>query len=316
MHDQQLDSIDFRHVPGVLHTPVREWYAGRLAALALDGERSVHLPHPAGDGRVLKLKGAGLSGGPVQFGEHHATGPKAPVFDFDGRMMEDIASGHDDAFRGGVSFQQAATEFRVSQQVCELGYDVVPCLGYGRIERDGLYSWFSLFEHPPGLSGDMIYPAVPLDLWVRANRDIGDLMFELAVKHDLIGYCWYSETPDGRRLIRDVHPFRFADPYSMSQVSWVMQLFYAMHTRGNSQRLRALQWNDPDMPPDLHVWQYRAFCPDARLEDHDQLRHELVMPYMRRPPERFSFEALVALLKRNRITAALMDACPSKFARA
>jgi len=316
MQDQQLDSIDFRHVPTEMQAPVRDWYAGRIEALALDGTRSVHLPHPAGDGRVLKLKGAGFAGGPVQFGVHLNAGPKAPSFDFEGRMMDDIASGHDGAFKGGASFQQAATEYRVSQRLNELGYDVVPCVGYGSIEKDGITSWFSLFEHPPGLSGDMIYPAVPLDVWIELNREIGDLMFELAVRHDLIGYCWYSQTPDGRRFIRDLHPYRFADPYTMSQVSWVMQLFYAMHIRGNAQRLRAPKWNEPDMPADLHVWQYRAFCPDVRLEDHDELRLELVAPYMMRPPERFSYESLVALLKRNRISAALMDACPAKFARA
>lgn len=161
----------------------------------------------------------------------------------------------------------------------------------------------------------MIYPEVPLDLWITLNREIGDLMFGLAVQHDLIGYCWYSQTPDGRRLIRDVHPYRFADPYNMSQLSWVMQLLYAMQIRGNAQRLRAPKWNNPDMPPDLHVWQYRAFFPGVRLEDHEQLRHELVASYMLAQPKDFHFEHLVALLKRNRISAALMEACPAKFAR-
>ncbi len=141
-------------------------------------------------------------------------------------------------------------------------------------------------------------------------------MFGLAVKHDLIGHCWYSGTPDGRYLIRDLHPFRLATPFNMSQVSWVMHLFYVLHVRGNAHRLRALKWQDPDMPADLHVWQYRAFCPDASIEDHDELRQELVLRYMLEPPQDFSFERLVALLNRNRITAALMEACPAKFARA
>ncbi|MGH6950219.1 MAG: hypothetical protein ACREH4_05070 [Vitreimonas sp.] len=315
MQDQYPDALEFRHVPEACQAPVRDWFAGRLAAAKIDGTRSIHLPHPDGGGRMLKLKGAGLVGGPVQFGVYHRTGPKAPVFDFDGRMMEDVAAGHDGAFSGGASFQQAATEYHVTQRLTELGYAVVPCLGYGRVEKDGRVSWFSLFDHEPGLSGDMIYPEIPLDLWIALNREIGDLMFELAVMHDLIGYCWYSQTPDGRRLIRDVHPYRFADPYNMSQVSWVMQLFYAMHIRGNAQRLRALEWKDPRMPGDLHVWQYRAFCPDVRLEDHDELRQDLVAPYMLAPPPDFSFDRLVSLLKRNRITAALMEACPATFAR-
>lgn len=316
MQDQRIDRIDFWHVQGALQAPVRAWFAGELGAVALDGSRSVHLPHPLHADRRLKLKGAGLVGGPVQFGVFHRTGPKAPVFDFEGRMMEDVAAGHDGAYRGGASFQQAATEFHVSTQLASLGYDVVPCAGYGRLTKGGLTSWFSLFDHEPGLSGDMLYPEIPLETWIKLNGEIGVLMFTLAVRHDLIGYCWYSSAPDGRYLIRDVHPFRLADPINMSQISWVMQVFYAMHIRGNAQRLRAPEWNDPLMPPDLHVWQYRAFCPDVTMADHDELRHKLVVPYMLGPPANFSVDKLVELLKANRITAALMAACPPKFARA
>lgn len=315
MQDQRLDAIDFHHVPEPFQEPVRAWYEGRVAALAVDGTRSVHLPHPAGGGRVLKLKGAGLGGGPVEFGTYHRTGPRAPVFDYEGRMMEDVAAGHDGAFRGGVSFQQAATEYRVAERLQALGYAVVPCVGYGRIARDGRTSWFSLFDHEPGLSGETIYPALPLAAWLHLNREIGELLFELAVRHDLIGYCWYSATADGRYLIRDLHPFRLADPVNMSQLSWVMQLFFALHVRGNAQRLRALEWKDPRLPEDLHVWQYRAFCPGVTLADHDALRHDLVMPYMLGPPADFSVDRLVEVLRNNRITTALLAACPPQFAR-
>jgi hypothetical protein len=315
MQDQQIDRIDFWHVPEALQASVRDWYWGRLGATGLDGSRSVHLPHPLHGDRRLKLKGAGLIGGPVQFGVYHRTGPKAPVFDFEGRMMEDVAAGHDGAFRGGTSFQQAAVEYRVSALLASLGYDVVPCVGYGRLTKGGLTSWFTVFDHEPGLSGDMLYPEIPLEKWIQLNIEIGELMFKLAVQHDLIGYCWYSSTPDGRCLIRDLHPYRLADPINMSQVSWVMQLFFAMHVRGNAQRLRAPEWNDPAMPDDLHVWQYRAFCPNVTLADHDELRHKLVVPYMLGPPANFSVDRLVALLEGNRITAALMAACPPKFPR-
>jgi len=315
MQDQRLDAIEFHHVPEAFRETVRAWYAGRLAALAVDGNRSVHLPHPAGGGRVLKLKGAGLDGGAVEFGVYHRTGPKAPVFDFEGRMMEDVAAGHDGAFRGGASFQQAATEFHVTRRLAALGYDVVPCVGYGRIEKEGLSSWFALFDHEPGLDGETLYPQLPLEEWIRWNAEIGALLFELAVRHDLIGYCWYSKAPDGRKLVRDVHPFRLADPFNMSQISWVMQLFFALHVRGNAQRLRAPEWREPRMPEDMHVWQYRAFCPEASLADHDALRHELMIPYMLGAPSDFSVERLVAVLRGNRITAALLAACPERFAR-
>lgn len=317
MQDQHLDALHFHHAPTECRAAVRDWFEGRAAATKIDGARSVHIAHPDGGGRRLKIKGAGYAGGPIQFGVHHNTGPKAALFDFDGRMMDDVASGWDGAFEGGASFQQAVTEYNMGQRLTALGYEIIPCLGYGRAVKGGLSSWFALFDHEPDLrtDSDMMYPGIAIEEWKHLNTIIGALMFELAVQHDLIGHCWYQGAADGRLLIRDLHPFRYADPMNMSQVSWVMQVFYAMHIRGNAPRLLGLKRNDPAEPRDLHVWQYRAFCPDVRLEDHDELREQLVVPYMLSPPEFFSFDALVALLKRNRITAALMDACPAKFAR-
>ena len=52
-------------------------------------------------------------------------------------MMEDVASGHDNAYVGGASFQQAATEYRMTQRLASLGYRVVPCLGFGKVEKAG-----------------------------------------------------------------------------------------------------------------------------------------------------------------------------------
>lgn len=317
MQNRQFDLIEFRHVPAACQAPVRAWFEGRMAPERIDGTRSVHVPHPDRGGRMLKIKGAGFAGGPIQFGVYHNTGPKAAQFDFEGRMMDDVASGWDGAFEGGASFQQVVTEYNMCARLMTLGYDVVPCIGYGRIVKNALSSWFAVFEHEPGLrtDSDMMYPDVGIDEWKRLNTIIGELMFTLAVRHDLLGHCWYQGTADGRLLIRDLHPFRCADPLNMSQISWVMQLFYAMHIRGNAPRLLGLKRNDPAEPADLHVWQYRAFCPDVRLEDHDELRHELVIPYMLKPPDAFSADRLVDVLRRNRITAALMEACPPKFAR-
>lgn len=315
MQNQQIDAIDFHHVPDDVRQIVRDWYAGRAAAVALDGTRSVHLTHPSQSSRTIKLKGAGVSGGPVRFGVLYKSGPRAPVFDFDGRMMDDVASGHDGAPDGGCSFQQAATEYHVTRQLAAAGLPVVPCLGYGRVEKNGLASWFSVFDLEPGTSGETTYPAISRELWMELNAAIGHTILDLAVTHDLVGQCWYAITPDGGRLLRDLHPFRQADPINMSQVSWVMQVFFALHIRSNAHRLRARTWQDGRMPPDLHVWPFRAVCPEATIADHDVLREQLVAPYMLKPPARFSPERLIALLRANPITSALMDVCPRRFAR-
>ena len=78
--------------------PVRELFAGKRSKHILDGSHSIRLPHPQKKDFWLKIKGAGYMGGPIGFGQYLRTGPSAPVFDFDGRMMEDIASGHDNAY--------------------------------------------------------------------------------------------------------------------------------------------------------------------------------------------------------------------------
>jgi hypothetical protein len=315
VRDQKLDAIDFHHVPEAFRAVVRDWYAGRVEPLTLNGDRAVHLPHPAGGGRVLKLKGAGLKGEPVRIGHLHRSGPAAPVFDFDGRMMEDVASGHDGAPEGGCSFQQAATEYHVTQRLAAAGYPVLDCVGYGRIEKDGQASWFALFDLEPGLTVVTAYPEIPAELWLELTAEVGRAIVDLAVTQDLIGYCWYTLAPDGRRLLRDLHPFRQADPISMSQVSWAMQVFFALHMPSNTHRLRAPGWGDTGMPPDAHVEPFRAVCPDASLADHDALREQLVAPYMLKPPQGFHPERLIAILRENPITAALLDASPPGFAR-
>lgn len=313
--DQELDGIEFWHVPDPVADRVRDWFAGRIEATRLDGNRSVHVAHPDDPERLIKIKGAGFNGGPVQFGTFHKTGPLFPAFDFNGQAMEDVAMGHDGAWQGGASFQQATVEYRVYRRLAELGHDVVPCLGYGRIAKGGLLSWFAVFDHEPGLSNDMRYPTLPLERWVDLNTRIGVLLHDLAVNHDLLGFCWYSLRANGGYLIRDLHPFRFADPYNMSQLSWVMTLFFALHIRGNGTKFRALRVKDPNVPADIHVRQFRPFLPDVTVADHDDLIRRLVTPYMLKRPEGFAIERLIETLRSNRITAAMMDACPAKFSR-
>ena len=141
-----VDNIEFRHLDDAVAGRVRAFFTGERPGFKKDGRRSVRIAHPSKAGVEIKIKGAGLHGRFIKFGTRRKTGPKAPLFDFDGRMMEDVASGHDNAYVGGASFQQAATEYRMTQLLAALGYKVVPCLGFGKVEKAGLASWFSVFE--------------------------------------------------------------------------------------------------------------------------------------------------------------------------
>jgi len=309
-----VDSIELRHLDGAVAEVVRAFFACEVSDFRKDEGRSVRIAHPEKEGMEIKIKGAGLYGRGIKFGTLRKTGPTAPVFDYDGRMMEDVASGHDNAYVGGASFQQASTEYRMTQRLASLGYKVVPCLGLGKVQKDDLASWFSVLEMQADWAG-LMPPKLSIEAYCAGVLAIGVLMRDLAVKHDLIGYAWYVAAPDGERIIKDLHPFRMADPISMSQLSWVMQLFYALHITANSAAHGAALHKSEPAPPDMEALCFRAILPSARDGDHQRLQRELVNPYMHRPPENFDQRDLVAVLRSNPITEAMLELCPAKYER-
>src|SRR5262245_34145570 len=92
-----VDSVDLRHADGDVAACVRAYFAGELQNVTKDGTRSVRFFHPFKEGVEIKIKGAGFRGRAIKFGTWRRTGPKTVLFDYDGRMMEDVASGHDNA---------------------------------------------------------------------------------------------------------------------------------------------------------------------------------------------------------------------------
>jgi hypothetical protein len=309
-----VDRVELRHLDGAVAERVRAFFAGELPNFTKEATRSVRFSHPSKEGVEIKIKGAGFEGGDIQFGILRKTGPKAVVFDFDGRVMEDVASGHDNAFAGGASFQQAATEYRMTQRLASLGYRVVPCLGIGKVEKAGLASWFSVFEMRSDWSR-IRPPACSLEEYCDAKVSMGALIRDLAVEHDLIGYAWYVATPDGERYIKDLHPFRQADPISMSQLSWMMQVFFALHIVALAAIHFSKSLETRQVPRDIRALCFRAIQPSARDADHQALRWALVVPYILRPREKFDQRELVAVLRGNPITSAMLDLCPEKYER-
>lgn len=307
-------SLQMWHLPPDVQQHVSEWFAGRVADFRVDGSRSVLLPGGSMGAHGLKIKGAGFNGGKVRLGVAHRTGPRAPVFDFEGRMMEDVAAGHDNAPSGGASFQQAVTEYQVSARLAKLGYPCVPCLGFGRISQEGMMSWFSVFEWHEDWASDLHYPRLPADEFSTLSSDVGALIVELATLHDLIGYAWYARGTGTDRLIKDVHPFRLADSLNMSQLSWVMQVYFALHIVTNSLKGTARKYTR-ELPGDFHLAVVKSFCPEVALEDHEAVRSEVVAPYMIGPPADFSPQRLLTALHGNAITRSLLASCPSRFTR-
>lgn len=308
------DRVETFHLTPAVAQRVRDWFGTAGIEAVPDGERSVRIAHPERPDRLLKIKGAGLNGGPIRFGTTHNSRLKAPVFDFDGRMMEDVASGHDNAWLGGATFQQAVIEHRVTASLAALGIPVVACLGYGHVGTDTHRSWFSVFEWGPDWS-PVRPPAISAEQMAEAGERMGRLLVELACRHDLIGYCWYVRAPDRGYLVKDVHPFRQADPVNMSQLSWVMQLIFALHLPCLSAMHFARQAGISDLPENYQARGFRGALADATTAEHDDLRWTVVAPYMLNPPAGFDPGALDAALRRNRIGSALLDLCPPQYAR-
>lgn len=316
--ESALGTIEIRHADEAVAKRVRAWFErrqdGRRLA-ALDGSRSVLLPHPHRRDAALKIKGAGFLGGPVLFGQHPSTGPSSAQFDFEGRYMEDVASGHDHASIGSASFQQAATEYETTKLVQSLGYAAVPCLGYGRFGTGDRISWFSIFEWDRSWQSMSVSESLPLEAYLDANIRLSELLLELAVQHGLVGYFALVRGSDHNWMLKDLHPFHRLNPVSHSQLSWVMQVLRALHIRCSAVRHFSLAAGATMAPTALAAYPLRALVPDASAADFEAFRAEISRPYLRQPPVSFTPEGLVAALRRTRVGSAALELCPDEYTR-
>ena len=311
--------VEVRHASAAVAQRVRAWFErtadGRRIGIP-DGSRSVLLPHPDRRDTLLKIKGAGYLGEGIRFGKHPRTGPMAVTFDFDGRMMEDIASGHDNAVLGGASFQQAATEYAVSSLLQAAGYPVVPCVGFGSVAtRDGL-SWFSVFEWRKDFGGIAISPDFPAELYFSANVELVGQQVEIATKHHLVGYFGYVRDGRGSLVIKDLHPFRRLDPINHSQLSWTLELLHALWVRCSACRFFGRAGGIELGDDELSAIPLRGLVADASGEDYRAFETMIVQPYLHATPNpAFDPAALFDALRRVRVAEAALTLCPPQYAR-
>ena len=313
--DGPIVNVDIRHASAAVVRRTRAWFETGGKVGALDGSRSILLPHPERSGFALKIKGAGYKGGAIRFGTFCRNGPMALAFDFDGRAMEDVASGHDAAFLGGATFQQACTEFNVTRRLAAMGIAVVPCIGYGRVDTLHHSSWFSLFDWHRSWSAVSVPRSGLMDGYLDGNRRLTEAMLRLAVEHDLVGYCSLVRTAEGEFLLKDMHPFRQMDPITGSQLSWVMQMIFALNIRCQAIRYFPAAAARDDSPADIVVHALQPLLADATQDDYEAMRNRIVKPYMRLPLDMFDPRRLVEALRGTRIGSALLERCPARYPR-
>ncbi|APE43915.1 hypothetical protein BOO69_11220 [Sulfitobacter alexandrii] len=310
---QNTGYVQCREMPEDVGELCQKWFSGRISQFEQTGERSIYIPYEFQRFDRIKIKGAGLNGSAIQFGTYLERGPVAPLFDFDGRAMMDVASGHDGAYVGGSSMQQAVTEYRMSHLLTKLGFSTVPCLGYGQVHQNGHSSWFTVYGWRTSWIDSVKPPQGDVQTYRAMTIRNSEIALELARKHRLIGNFWMVRNEDGDYLLKDLHLFRRADPLNMSQVSWVMQTYFALHITAISTRLLCQKWHDEDVAQEAPLWMIWPFCPEATLEDWDLLRFRVVAKYMLQSHPAFDPEQLCDLLRSNPITARIMDLCPTEF---
>lgn len=306
--------IETRHLDAATAARVEDWFHRRIEERELSGKRSVIIADAEGSSGHLKIKGAGLKGRRVRLGQQHDGQLPAPRFDFEGRMEVDVASSHENAPSGGASFQQAATEFEISRGLTTLGYDVVPCLGFGRIRQGDAESWFSVFDWDANWRSVTV-PHYPVQRYDAAMVQHGRDVLDLARWHSLVGYFWYVGDPALQAMrLKDLHPFYRLDPVNQSRVSWAMQVFFALHITTLGGMLNPRLRDAPGRAADSQALAFRAILPDVTPAEHEALRLPLVGRYMRQPPVDFNPRALHDLLRSHRLTAALLEQCPPEYA--
>lgn len=308
-------TIDCRHLPEGVEALVRDWFAGSIRDFELSGARSVLIPFENNGCTHIKIKGAGFNGGGVQFGRLRQSGPDAPLFDYDGRRMVDVALGHDGAYFGGASMQQAVTEWRVSRFVDDLGMPVVPCVGYGSLFNGTHRSWFSVYQWKSDWIDVHASPTSTVDDYKDLGFNSGMAALDLALNHNLVGFLSALRDPGGTYVLKDLHPFRRIDPFNYSQLSWVMQVYHGLHVIAINTHMLVSNRFGEDAAVDAGVSPIWSFLPDATRADWDRLRFSLVAGYMNKDPVEFSTIALLRLLEENPISAKLLEICPPEFAR-
>lgn len=312
--------VEVRHASDAVKNRVRAWFErtsdGRRIGIP-DGSRSILLPHPERRDTLLKVKGAGFLGDDIRFGRRLRTGPMAVTFDFDGRMMEDVASGHDNAVLGGASFQQASTEFLVSEFLRARGYAVVPCLGYGSVATAAGLSWFSVFEWRKDFAGIAIAPDFSAEQYFGANIEMVRQQVEIAIRHHLVGYLGYvRHGATNTFVIKDLHPFRRLDPINHSQLSWTLEVLHALWIRCSACRFFA-RAGGADLPDDaLSAIPLRGLVDNADAEDYQAFETVIVRPYLHRVPDTsFDPAALHKALRSVRVAEVALALCPPEYAR-
>lgn len=201
--DRRLDDSDMRRVVDYMagtYEGERQFSEERAALIPAESALRYN---------GLKLKGSGFREAGVQFDRHHEMNYALPRYDWEGNYSPDIAKAFERAYLGGMTYQQAVNEYRISKWLTDRGFDTYIPMGYGMIERDSKKSWFCVLNAP----------YAPYWRWSRPDYDrplqkelpffAGDVQRRL---RDMGVYLLLHgiTNVEGRLVRKDFHTARFA----------------------------------------------------------------------------------------------------------
>lgn len=159
----------------------------------------------------IKIKGAGYRRGPIRFGTPHDGAYMLPRYDFEGNYSPDIAKAHERPHSGGMSYQQALQEVRVSRHVADNGMRTYDALGYGSIDFEGMRSWFCLLNVP--YREELAWSHL-LKGQARRRRSLTRLARTQLKLHEIGVYLtlWGAAEIDGKFIRKDFHTVHLASP--------------------------------------------------------------------------------------------------------
>lgn len=280
-----------------------DWFSGKVTDFTPSGTRSVFLK--LSDQVDLKIKGAGFPPDyRIHFEERHRTGPRAFRFDYEGRRMEDIAIGHDTAFKGGMSYQQAAVEYLASSKLSELGYTVVPCAGWGTVRgsADNEVSFFAaLYWDKKIVRANS--KACPDELRLHLLKRSTQLLADIQLNH-LISTFFAVGMLDNSEVIYDLHPTRMISRITDSPISATMQTIFNMRVRWWALKTFSSLEKEVDAVKFADEV-FRSVLPDLGYDECRALEVDVIKPILTSHGSQDYLES-IAILNSNRLGTFLL----------
>ncbi len=261
----------------------------------------------------IKIKGAGYKKGPVRFGTPHDHAYMLPRYDFEGNYAPDIAKAHERPHSGGMSYQQALHEVRVSQHVLERGMRTYPPLGYGSIAFEGMRSWFCLLNVPYraefGWSTLIRRPG-------QRRRSVARLARTQIKLHRLGVYLtlWGAAEVDGKFIRKDFHTAHLASPNDSFLARFCYFAFdvnFALYMLNHPFWIGKMREPDPQEVTLIYLRELTGIdCEAAQVEPFRVLLRDL------KENATLDADARVARIRADPLGAALLDTFMSDEDRA